>query len=104
VAAAAVLCAALLGACGSAAGSSTATTAKPVDLDIARVEHAIERSILAQRHLKSTVVCPTTVPQRPGRFPCIATTLSVKKPHRAIKTPFVVTIHNSKGVVSYVGK
>lgn len=99
-----MLCTALLSACGSAAGSSTTTTAKPVDLDVARVERAIERSILAQRHLKSTVVCPATVPQRPGKFPCIATTLSVKKPHRPIKTPFVVTIHNSKGLVSYEGR
>lgn len=98
----AVICAGLLGACGSSSSPSTTTHAK--NLDIARVERAIERSILSQRHLKSTVVCPAKVAQKPGKFPCVATTLSVKKPHRKIKTPFVVTIHNSKGVVSYVGK
>lgn len=100
----AVLCAALLGACGSSSGSPTATTAKTTYLNVARVERAIERSILTQRHLKSTVVCPAKVPQRPGKFPCIATTISVKKPHRAIKTPFVVTIRNDKGAVTYEGK
>ncbi len=104
MAASAVLCAALLSACGSSSGSPTTTTAKTTYLDTARVERAIEGSILAQRHLKSTVVCPAKVAQRPGKFPCIATTLSRKKPHRAIKTPFVVTIHNSKGAVTYEGK
>ncbi|HYM54038.1 MAG TPA: hypothetical protein VES97_01645 [Solirubrobacteraceae bacterium] len=59
---------------------------------------------MSQRHLKSTVVCPAKVAQQPGKFACIATTYSVKKPHRKIKTPFVVTIHNSKGYVTYVGK
>ncbi len=104
MAASAVLCAVLLGACGSSSGSPTATTAKTTYLDVARVERAIERSILAQRHLKSTVKCPAKVPQRPGKFACVATTLSVKKPHRAIKTPFIVTIRNNKGAVTYEGK
>jgi hypothetical protein len=104
MAAVAVVCAGLLSACGSSSGSPTTTAARTTNLDVARVERAIERSILSQRHLKSTVVCPATVPQRPGKFPCIATTLSVKKPHKAIKTPFVVTIHNSKGYVTYAGK
>ena len=104
MAASAVLCAVLVSACGSSSGSPTTTAARTTNLDVARVERAIERSILAQRHLKSTVVCPAKVPQRPGKFPCIATTLSVKKPHRAIKTPFVVTIRNDKGAVTYEGK
>jgi hypothetical protein len=46
----------------------------------------------------------TPDPPRGQRFACIATTYSVKKPHRKIKTPFVVTIHNDKGYVTYVGK
>jgi len=100
----AVVCAVLVSACGSSSGSSTSTGARTPNLDIARVEREIKRSILVQRHLKSKVVCPATVAQRPGKFPCIATTLSVKKPHREIKTPFVVTIHNSKGYVTYIGK
>lgn len=59
---------------------------------------------MRQRHLASTVVCPPKVAQKPGKFPCVATTLSVTTPHRAIKTPFIVTIHNDKGYVTYVGK
>ncbi len=88
----------LLGACGS--GSATRTTY----LDTADVAAAIQRSILAQRHLKSTVVCPAKVVQKPGRFPCIATTVAAKPPHKTIKTPFVVTIHNDSGYVTYEGK
>jgi len=68
------------------------------------VKRAIEGSILSQRHLKATVVCPAKVVQKPGKFACIATTYGVKKPRRKIKTPFVVTIHNNKGYVTYVGK
>jgi hypothetical protein len=91
-------CAWLLGACGS--GSATTRTY----LNTTRVARAIRRSILAQRHLKATVVCPPKVVQRPGTFPCIATTIAPGKPHKKIKTPFVVTIHNSSGYVTYVGK
>ncbi len=94
VLACALACGALLGACGSSGTKN---------LDVAKVERAIERSIMSQRHLASTVVCPTVVPQKPGRFACIATTVSPTT-HRQIKTPFLVTVHNDKGWVSYVGK
>ena len=93
------LCAIGVGSCGSSGGSSTAKY-----LDMARVTHAIERSILSERGLKSTVVCPAKVPQKPGKFACIATTHAKKKPHRKIKTPFVVTVHNDQGYVTYVGR
>lgn len=89
-------CAGLLSACGS--------TSKTTYLDTGKVERSIERSILSQRGLRSTVVCPTKVVQRPGRFPCIATTFGAKKPHKVVKTPFLVTIHNDKGYVTYIGK
>jgi hypothetical protein len=92
-----VACAGLIGACGS-------TTEKTTYLDVGRVERSIERSILAERNLLATVVCPTRVVQRPGKFPCIATTVSAKKPHKSVKTPFLVTIHNDKGYVTYIGK
>jgi hypothetical protein len=95
----AVACGGLLAACGSS-GSPTASTY----LDVARVERSIQGSIRAQRHLTSTVACPTHVLQKPGKFACIATTYSAKKPHKRIQTPFLVTILNSKGYVSYVGK
>jgi len=94
-----VACAASLGACGSSGSSTTATY-----LDVTRVERSIQHSIMVQRHLASTVVCPTRVRQRPSNFACIATTYSAKKPHKKIQTPFLVTIHNDKGYVTYVGK
>jgi hypothetical protein len=92
-----VACAGLIGACGS-------TTKKTTYLDVGRVERSIERSILAERNLRSTVECPTRVVQRPGKFPCIATTFGAKKPGKSVKTPFLVTIHNDKGYVTYVGE
>ena len=96
-AAATVASVVLLCACGSS---------KPTHrmLDVAKVEHAIEHSIMRQRHLVSSVICPPKVPQRPGRFACIATTVSRRKPHREIKTPFLVTVLNDKGRVRYVGE
>jgi hypothetical protein len=99
-----VLCTVPLSACGSSSSPSKTTAARVRNLDVARVERSIERSILAQRHLRSTVVCPEEVPQRPGKFPCIATTFSAKHPHKRVKTPFVVTIVNSSGYVTYVGR
>jgi hypothetical protein len=96
--AAVLACALTISACGSS-GDSTAKY-----LDMARVERAIERSIYSQRHLKSKIVCPEKVPQKPGKFACIATTTSTKKPHKKIKTPFVVTVHNTSGYVTYIGK
>jgi hypothetical protein len=97
---AATACGVLVCACGSSSSSSTTTTY----LDVVHVEHSIERSIRSQRHLGSTVVCPTRVVQKPGKFACIATTYSPKKGHAKIETPFLVTIVNSKGYVTYVGK
>lgn len=94
-----LVCAGVIAGCGSSTPSKGKTY-----LDIPRVERAIRRSILAQRGLQSTVVCPTRVLQKPGKFACVATTHSRKKPYKAIKTPFVVTIHNSKGYVTYIGK
>jgi hypothetical protein len=92
--ASALACALLLGACGSSGTKN---------LDVAKVERAIERSIMSQRHLAAAVVCPGSVPQKPGKFACIATTVSPKT-HRQVKTPFLVTVHNDKGWVSYIGK
>ena len=94
---------ALLGACGSS-GSSTSSKSSKTNLDTVRVGHSIEESILAQRHLKSTVKCPAVVAQEKGRtFECVAT-ISNAKTKKVTTTPFVVTVQNSKGYVSYVGK
>lgn len=104
VAAAALACAALLGACGSSK-SSTSSTAKKTNLDTARVARSIEHSILVQRNLESKVVCPAVVAQEQGKtFTCIATTRGIKPPHTVGKTPFVVTVTNDKGYVTYAGK
>jgi hypothetical protein len=108
---AALACAALMSACGSSAGSSGSPTSSArgstttIKLNTTRVAHSIEQSILSERHLASTVVCPTEVPQEAGRtFECVATTASAKKPSTLVKTPFVVTIKNNKGYVTYAGK
>jgi apolipoprotein N-acyltransferase len=95
-------CGGLLAACGS---SKSSTSNGKTNLDTARVQHSIEQSILSQRHLRSKVVCPTSVPQEKGRtFECIATTETVKAPVKHGKTPFVVTIQNANGYVTYEGK
>ncbi|HTA33092.1 MAG TPA: hypothetical protein VK721_06675 [Solirubrobacteraceae bacterium] len=96
----ALTCVGLISACGSSGTSGTTTKS----LDVARVERAIEQSIMNQRHLKSKIDCPAKVLQKPGKFACIATTFAPKKPHREVKTGFLVTIHNDKGYVTYVGK
>jgi hypothetical protein len=98
------VCVGLLAACGSSGDASTTKHAGKTYLNVAHVERAIERSIKSQRHLESRVVCPTKVLQKPGKFPCIATTFAHGKPHKQIKTPFVVTIHNTKGYVTYIGR
>ena len=99
----AIACAALVVACGSS--KSATTSQSKANVDTARVARSIEQSILAQRHLRSTVVCPTAVPQVKGNtFECVATTRTVTKPVKVGKTPFVVTIQNANGYVTYAGK
>jgi hypothetical protein len=50
-------------------------------------------------------VCPAVVAQEQGKtFTCIATTRGIKPPHTVGKTPFVVTVTNNKGYVTYAGK
>jgi hypothetical protein len=69
-----------------------------VVLDIARVEQAIRRSILSQRHLHSTVICPREVIQKADiAFTCTATV-------NGRRYPFTVTEVDGKGHVRYVGR
>ncbi len=97
-------CAALISACGSS-GSKSSSGAAKTNLNTTRVAESIEQSILAQRHLTATVTCPPLVVQEAGRtFECVATIPNAKQPSKPTKTPFIVTIHNSKGYVTYVGK
>ena len=103
VAVTALACAALMSACGSSSSSTSSTAA--TKLDTARVALSIEQSILTERHLHAKVVCPTAVPQEQGKtFECVATTTSAKAPFTVTRTPFVVTVQNSKGYVTYQGK
>jgi hypothetical protein len=95
---AALACAALVSACGSSVASRT-------NLDTARVAASIEHSILSQRHIQAKVSCPSVEPQQQGKtFECTATTRSTQRPFAVRTTPFVVTVQNSKGDVTYVGK
>jgi hypothetical protein len=49
-------------------------TSAPVILNTIRVERSVEASILAQRHLSSTVSCPVNIVQKAGVvFNCVAT-------------------------------
>src|SRR6476661_5704427 len=99
IAVAAVSGALVLSACGS---SSKTSSSGKTNLDTARVARSIEQSILSQRHLRAKVVCPTAVPQEKGRtFECIATTETIKAPVKKGKTPFVVTVQNANGYVTY---
>jgi hypothetical protein len=101
---AALASAALVSACGSASSSTSTSTVK-TNLNTKRVARSIEESILAQRHLKAQVACPTLVIQEQGRtFECTATIRAAKKPHKVTTTPFLVTIQNNRGYVTYVGK
>jgi hypothetical protein len=95
---------AALAACAALAGCGSAGSGKKY-LDMARVRHAIERSIMQQRHLVSRVECPPREPEVAGRkFASIATTPSSKHPSREVKTAFLVTERNADGRVSYVGE
>jgi hypothetical protein len=70
-------------------------TATPL-IDGSRVAAGIERSLLTQRHLGSTVRCPSDIPlQRGLTFVCIAKTPS------GATTDFVVQQRDDRGDVSY---
>jgi hypothetical protein len=93
-----------LAACGSSK-SSTESTAAKTHVDTARVALSIEQTVLAKRRIHAKVVCPAEVPAVPGQtFECIATSTATNPPHAVTKTPFVVTIQNTRGYVTYVGK
>jgi hypothetical protein len=82
--------------CGSS-GSSPSTHKK---LDTYRVALAIQQTIATQRHLRSTVLCPTNIPQAKGvRFTCVATTYA--NPKKPIHTRFYVYEKDSRGDVHY---
>jgi hypothetical protein len=70
-----------------------------VVLDTAKVEHAIEASILDQRRVRATVSCPTAVLQQTGvSFRCTA-----RIDGGARGYPFVVRETDNAGHLRYVG-
>ena len=74
-------------------------------MDTPKVALSIEQTILAKRHLKSTVTCPAPMPAVPGNtFECIASIAAAKPPHKVSKTPFLVTIRTARGYVTYEGR
>jgi hypothetical protein len=82
----------------SSSGHVRYSSAAPlVALDIARVRAAITASILAQRHLRATVTCPTQVLQQEG----LAFTCTAVIGQRSY--PFRVTQTDNHGHVRYVG-
>jgi hypothetical protein len=84
----AVLVAVFICACGSSARS----------LDTVKVERAIATSILKERDLYTTVVCPAKVPQQAGHvFMCTARLEVGAYPVKAIET-------NGSGQVSYANQ
>jgi len=97
-----------LGACGSSSGPSAgenSTSTKVPSLNTTRVAASIRDSIYSERQIHARVVCPPSVaPEVGGTFECTAITVSAKNASKIIRTPFVVTIVNSKGYVTYVGK
>jgi hypothetical protein len=100
----AALAASLLSACGSNSSSSTTPTAK-VNVDTPKVAKSIENTVLEKRHLHVKVLCPALVPAVVHQtFECVATARSSKPPFTESKTPFVVTIQNARGYVTYEGK
>src|SRR5262249_8932209 len=102
VATTALACAALLSACG---GSSSTESASKTNLNTARVAKSIEETLRDKRHVHATVVCPGAVPQETGRtFECVAKITSTTPPHAVTNSPFLVTIQNNRGYVTYVGK
>jgi hypothetical protein len=98
-------CAALASACGSSKGSTEGSGGAKTNVDTAKVAASIEQTVLTKRGIHAKVTCPATVAAVPSAtFECIATNRATKPPFTVTKTPFLVTIQNARGYVTYVGK
>jgi hypothetical protein len=87
-----------LAGCGSTSKAPVTVSTPPVILDTARVEQAIERSVLSQRHVQAKASCPSGVIQRKGlTFPCVVT-------YPGGTTTFIVNQLDDKGNVHYQGQ
>lgn len=79
----------------AACGSKSSTTSSEF-LNTSQTKGAIEESVLTQRHIHATVVCPSEVVREKGvKFDCVATT-----PNGA-KAVFHVVEVNDRGYVEY---
>jgi hypothetical protein len=99
----ALAAAAAIGACGGSSSSSSESGPTGKKLDVARVQLAIQESILHEKHFHATVSCPTSVEQRKGNnFTCYATgTVHHGNKTENFRTPFEVEQVNSLGNVYY---
>ena len=88
----------LLAAAAAAGGlSACGGESKQKILDTERIERAIEKRVLDTRHLRTTVSCPSGVPQKKGRvFRCTAA-------YSGGRTTFEVRQDDDKGSVHYKG-
>jgi hypothetical protein len=85
-------------------GESSATGAT-TNVDTLRTAQSIEQALLAKRGIHAKVVCPAVVPAVPGAtFECIANYLATQPPHAVTRAPFLVTIQNAGGSVTFEGK
>jgi hypothetical protein len=91
-------------ACGGSSSSPGSPSGKPAangTLNTPRVALAIEQSILSERHIHASVVCPANIPQEKGfTFTCVATTYT-SKGHHPVHTTFTVSQTDSAGHVYY---
>lgn len=82
----------------SAAGATT-------KVDTVRTAESIEQALLVKRGIHAKVVCPAVVPAVPhATFECIANYLATQSPHAVTRAPFLVTIQNASGYVTFEGK
>jgi hypothetical protein len=112
---ASLVCAAALAdaaGCGGTSQTSASTTIEEAstagaetNVDTLRTAASIEQTLLAKRGIKAKVACPAVVPAVPGaKFECIASFRASQPPHALTRAPFLVTIHNSSGDVTFEGK
>jgi len=100
----ALACSVMITACGSSSSPSGSPTAQgKTFLNTKRVAAAITASILSERAIHASVVCPPRVPQVKGlKFSCVASTYATAHGHRKlVHTVFTVFQKDNDGNVYY---
>jgi hypothetical protein len=81
------------------------TAGAKTNVDTLRTAESIEQTLLTKRGIHAKVACPAVVPAVPGAtFQCIASFRATQPPHAVTRAPFLVTIQNSSGYVTFEGK